>query len=347
MQVEAHTDRQAPGPVTSDTAVEETSRASTVHAVVVPHTHWDREWYAPFETMRFHLIRFFDELLDVLESDPDLPVFLLDGQTVILDDYLEVRRDQRERVERLVRDGRLRPGPNYVQPDEFHISGESLVRNLLIGIRSARDYGWVMREGYLPDTFGHVHQLPQILKGFSIDTFYAMRGFGQDPDEFGSQFWWEGPDGSRVRAEWLTESYSNAAVLNADADAMLLHHGALVRYDNLAELIGRMSPRAETGVLLLLNGGDHLHVQRRVPEMMASLADGEVAAELDLDLRLGGLEEFRALVDDAAAPTKIGPRRVARRSHPRRIRRHRVDPHSPEGTERAHRVTFDRCRGTA
>ena len=91
--------------MSSEPAVSVTTRptpGAVATAVVVPHTHWDREWYAPFEEMRFHLVRFFDELLDVVESDPDLPVFLLDGQAVILEDYLEIRRDQRERVERLV-----------------------------------------------------------------------------------------------------------------------------------------------------------------------------------------------------------------------------------------------------
>src|SRR5690606_38050555 len=152
-------------------------------AVVVPHVHWDREWYEPFEVMRFHLVRFLDELVDTLEAEPDLPAFLLDGQAVIVEDYLEVRRAQRDRLTALVRAGRLRPGPFYVQPDEFHVSGEGLVRNLLIGCRVSAELGWVMREGYLPDTFGHVHQLPQILRGFGISTFYAMRGFGQDVDE--------------------------------------------------------------------------------------------------------------------------------------------------------------------
>src|SRR5690606_11612884 len=225
-------------------------------AVVVPHVHWDREWYEPFEVMRFHLVRFLDELVDTLEAEPDLPAFLLDGQAVIVEDYLEVRRAQRDRLTALVRAGRLRPGPFYVQPDEFHVSGEGLVRNLLIGCRVSAELGWVMREGYLPDTFGHVHQLPQILRGFGISTFYAMRGFGQDVDETGSQFWWEAPDGSRVLVEWLSESYSNAAVLTGDAAAMRLHHGTLVRYDSLPELLDRLGRRAPTGVLLLLNGGD-------------------------------------------------------------------------------------------
>jgi mannosylglycerate hydrolase len=274
--------------------------ASERIAVVVPHVHWDREWYAPFETMRFHLVQFMDELVDTLEAEPDLPVFLLDGQAVIVEDYLEVRRSQRDRVTALVRAGRLRPGPFYVQPDELHVSGESLVRNLLIGCQVSAELGRVMREGYLPDTFGHVHQLPQILRGFGITTFYAMRGFGQDIDETGSQFWWEAPDGSRVLVEWLSESYSNAAVLTGDAATMRLYHGTLVRYDSLPELLDRLGRRSPTGVLLLLNGGDHLRVQSGVPEMVRSL-DKDVAPVL----RLGGLEEFHELVGERPMPERV------------------------------------------
>ncbi len=276
------------------------SRELVGPAIVVPHTHWDREWYAPFETMRFHLVRFFDELLDVVEAEPDLPVFLLDGQSVILEDYLDVRRDQRDRVARLVTAGRLRPGPNYVQPDEFHVSGEALVRNLLLGCQVAAEFGWVMREGYLPDTFGHVHQLPQILRGFGIETFYAMRGFGEDPESFGSRFWWEAPDGSRVLAEWLTESYSNAAVLTADPGRMALHHGAIVRYENLAELLERLARRSPTGVLLLLNGGDHLRVQSDLPAKVGSLDAG-----VSSTVRLGSLEEFHELVAAGPLPETV------------------------------------------
>lgn len=269
-------------------------------AVVVPHTHWDREWYVPFETMRFHLVQFFDDLLDVMEAEPDL-VFLLDGQTVIVEDYLEIRRDQTDRIERLVRSGRLRPGPFYTQPDEFHVSGESIVRNLLIGCRTAAELGGCMREGYLPDTFGHVAQLPQILRGFGIETFYAMRGFGNDPTVVDNEFWWQAPDGSRVLVNWLSESYSNAGVLTHDPEQMVLHHGALVHYDRLSELLERLSERSPSGVLLLLNGGDHLRVQTQVPEMVASLD----AATATTTLRTGGLEEFHALVTSRPLPEVV------------------------------------------
>lgn len=269
-------------------------------AVVVPHTHWDREWYAPFETMRFQLVRFFDQLVETLESEPSIPAFVLDGQAVIVEDYLEIRPSQRPRVAALVAAGRLRPGPFYVQPDEFHVSGEAIVRNLVQGIAASGELGWVMREGYLPDTFGHVAQLPQILRGFGIETFYAMRGFGQDASALGSEFWWEAPDGSRVLVEWLTESYSNAAVLTPDPEGTSLHHGALVQYDSLPELLGRLDERSRTGVLLLLNGGDHLRVQRDLPAIVRSLDRG-----VDVDLQLGGLEEFHALTAARPAPSAV------------------------------------------
>ena len=106
--------------------------------VVVSHTHWDREWYLPFEAFRARLVRMMDALLDLLERDPEYRHFVLDGQTVPLDDYLEIRPERRADIERLVRDGRLLAGPGYVLPDEFLIGGESHIRNLMTGIRSAR-----------------------------------------------------------------------------------------------------------------------------------------------------------------------------------------------------------------
>jgi mannosylglycerate hydrolase len=274
------------------------SGADTV-AVVVPHTHWDREWYAPFETMRFHLVRFLDELIEVLEATPDL-VFVLDGQVVMLEDYLEIRPGQRSRLKALGAAGRLRLGPWYVQPDEFHVSGEALVRNLLIGCRVAGEFGGAMREGYLPDTFGHVHQLPQILRGFGIETFYAMRGFGASAEEAGDEFWWEALDGSRVRAMWLRESYSNAAVLAPDPDRMSLHHAALVRYDTLHELLDRLAARSPTGVLVLLNGGDHMRIQAGAADLVRALD-----ASVDASVHLGGLEEVHALLRQRGSPQAV------------------------------------------
>jgi mannosylglycerate hydrolase len=168
----------------------------------------------------------------------------------------------------MVRDGRLDVGPWYVQPDEFLVSGEALVRNLLLGDRSARQFGPVMKQGYIPDTFGHILQMPQILNGFDIHTFYFMRGLAEDVEELRSEFWWEAPDGSRVLAHFLSETYSNAAVLGPDPARLSFRHDRLrepssyfVKYDSLFELRDRLAARAANDTILLMNGSDHVTVQ--------------------------------------------------------------------------------------
>lgn len=275
---------------------EDTTREEEVHSplnvVVVPHSHWDREWYATFEEFRFYLVQFMDELIELLESDEGFRSFMLDGQVSLLDDYLEVRPENRERLVRLVREGRLEIGPWYVQPDEFLISGEALVRNLLLGDRAGRGFGPIMKHGYVPDTFGHVNQLPQILRGFDIGTFYFMRGLGADVDELRAEFWWEGPDGSRVLAHFLSETYSNAAVLGPDPAKISFRHDRLsdpssyfVSYDSLFELRDRLAGRAADRTILLLNGSDHVTVQpafsRYVFDLNSSMEDYLFNGKLD------------------------------------------------------------------
>ncbi|OWY58753.1 hypothetical protein B7486_78275, partial [cyanobacterium TDX16] len=129
----------------------------------MPHTHWDREWYAPFQGFRHKLIGLLDGLLDQLDADPDFGHFLLDGQMAVVDDYLAVRPQEAARLKRLATEGRVAMGPWYALPDEFLVSGETLVRNLQAGLRRADDFAGAMDVGYLPDMFGHVAQMPQIL----------------------------------------------------------------------------------------------------------------------------------------------------------------------------------------
>ncbi|MDP9180471.1 MAG: hypothetical protein M3O21_01965 [Chloroflexota bacterium] len=148
--------------------------------IIVSHTHWDRQWHQPFEAFRARLVRMMDSLIDLFERDPEFKHFVMDGQTVPLDDYLEIRPDRRGTIEKLIHDGRLLIGPNYMLPDEFLIGGEAWVRNLQFGIRSARKYGGVMNIGYSPDAFGHIAHLPAILRGFGIDAVLIWRGVGRE-----------------------------------------------------------------------------------------------------------------------------------------------------------------------
>ena len=157
-------------------------------------THWDREWYRQFQGFRYYLVEMTDRLLDSLESG-ETPGFIFDGQTIVLDDYLEIRPENRARVEALVKSGRLRVGPWYCMPDELIVSGEALVENLLVGQNTARAYGsepW--RFGYICDMFGHAADMPRIFAGFGINGAFLGRGITRLPN--GTFFRWRSPDGS-------------------------------------------------------------------------------------------------------------------------------------------------------
>ncbi len=218
---------------------------------IVPHTHWDREWYAPFQAYRLELVHVLDKLLDQLEADPGAR-FLLDGQTALVDDYLEVRPANAGRIAALVRDGRLDVGPFMILMDEFMVSGETIVRDLQAGIARAAELGGAMPVAYLPDMFGHVAQMPQLLRLAGFDDAVVWRGVPSTVDR--TAFWWEAPDRSRVRAEYLYGSYSNGRELPADPARLV----ARARNYEL-ELGGAALPG---GAILLMNGSDHLPLQR-------------------------------------------------------------------------------------
>lgn len=160
-------------------------------------THWDREWYRPFQGFRYRLIKVTNTVIDVLEKDSDFKTFIFDGQTVVLEDYTQIEPGKRERLKKLIEENRIKVGPWYVMPDEFLVSGESLVQNLLIGHRVAREYGAEepMKYGYICDIFGHTAQMPQIFNQFGIQG--ALLGRGTNVHTTDSHFQWEAPDGSR------------------------------------------------------------------------------------------------------------------------------------------------------
>jgi mannosylglycerate hydrolase len=226
---------------------------------VIPHTHWDREWYATFQQFRIRLVHVMDALLDLLERDPSYTHFNLDAQTVVLQDYLEIRPEKREILHKFIRAGRLGVGPWFVLPDEFLVSGEALVRNLLLGHRLAGEFGHVQKVGYIPDTFGHISQLPQILQGFGIP--FAMHFRGLDEGDLKSELWWESPDGSRVLLRHLATNlgYGNAASLAEDVQEAASDLRTYARYE---------TQRAASSILLALNGVDHLPAREDLPVIL-------------------------------------------------------------------------------
>jgi len=186
---------------------------------VVPHTHWDREWYEPFQTFRLRLVRMLDQLLGLLESDPSYARFLLDGQMAVVDDYLAVRPENEERIRALAAAGRLSMGPWYILLDEFLVSGETIVRDLQMGLRRGAAFGSTMEVGYLPDMFGHVAQMPQVLRLAGFEHAVVWRGVPSAVDK--TAFVWEALDGSAVRAEYLVTGYGNGASLPSDAKELV------------------------------------------------------------------------------------------------------------------------------
>ncbi|TFG93899.1 MAG: hypothetical protein E4H13_15665, partial [Calditrichales bacterium] len=164
----------------------------TLH--VISNTHWDRAWVYPFQETRLLLLEFMDDLLELLDRDKKFHSFLMDSQTIAIEDYLALRPEKEEQIKRLVKAGKLIVGPWYTLPEEYIINGESLVRNLVIGHRYAAQYGKVSKLGYTPFSYGQTSQMPQIYHGFDIDTIIFYRGINTKKSEFVL----EGPDGSRL-----------------------------------------------------------------------------------------------------------------------------------------------------
>jgi membrane-associated phospholipid phosphatase len=258
-------------------------------AFVIPHTHWDREWYERFEGYRARLLPMVSRLLDILERDPDFRSFTFDGQTIAIQDYLEKRPADRGRVETLVRADRLLIGPWHVLADLLLVSGESIVRNLQEGLRSAGELGRAARVAYVADPFGHPAQLPQILRAFGYDTYVFARGMGDEGESVGSEFWWEAPSGDRVRAAHLVDHYSNALPLvgSANEDPIALRRRVK---EKTAKILDRLTPYANGDMLLLMVGDDHAEAYARLPEAVREMRQ----AFRNVDARIATLEEFSA-----------------------------------------------------
>jgi alpha-mannosidase len=266
---------------------------------VVPHTHWDREWYKPYPVFRMQLVELLDGLLPQLEADETYAHFQLDGQLAVVDDYLEIRPHERERLERLNRAGRISMGPWYTLPDEFLVSGETHVRNLRLGIATAEGFGGAMAVGYLPDMFGHVAQMPQILAGFGLTDAVVWRGVPSAIDA--PAFWWEAPDGTRVRAEYLPDGYGNGA--------RLPDHGKelVEQFDAFVDAQGNRAGDP----LLWMNGTDHLLPQPHLGRVVAEANE----ADERYRVQVTSLAEHLAAAPRDDLPTWHGELRSGARSN--------------------------------
>ncbi|MCX7765622.1 MAG: glycosyl hydrolase-related protein, partial [Candidatus Sumerlaeia bacterium] len=222
------------------------------------------------DQFRLRLIDVIDELLEIMHTDRRFRWFVLDGQTVILEDYLEIKPQQAETLRSLIKQGRLFVGPLYTQPDEFLVSGEALIRNLLIGSDIACQFGRRMNIGYFPDCFGHIRQLPQILNGFGLDSFIFTRGMSENIKELGLEFIWVAPDGqSSVLAVNQLNGYGNFHSLGVPFGDPWHFKPELQIALNKADFeVNSLSQYARTTVLLLNNGIDHHPPQREIIDLI-------------------------------------------------------------------------------
>lgn len=260
--------------------------APTTKLHVIAHTHWDREWYEPFQSFRLRLVDTFDDLLDILDDEAGMR-FLLDGQTAMLDDYLAVRPEREPDVVRLAAAGRLTLGPLTALPDELLPSGETLLRNLRRGLRRARELGEPLPVGYLPDMFGHTAQMPQLLALAGLERAVVWRGVPTHVDR--TLFRWRALDGSEVLAAFLAASYSNAVALPLEAGALAVRARALV--DEQAAF-------APPGHVLAMCGTDHWPAQRGLPAAIEAAA--AAAAANGVSVSISSLPEYFDAVVSAA-----------------------------------------------
>src|SRR3989475_12441005 len=188
---------------------------------LIAHTHWDREWYLPQAAFQARLVGVLDELIERLRADAGYRSFLLDGQTVLVADYLRARPEREPDLKALVKTGRLQVGPWYVLADELIASGEALVRNLLLGAADAEHWGARLDVLYSPDAVGHPAILPTLRREFGLRSGVAWRGPGREPGQERDLYRWCGPDGKEMLLWHLPpQGYEIGGAVPADANRL-------------------------------------------------------------------------------------------------------------------------------
>jgi alpha-mannosidase/mannosylglycerate hydrolase len=250
----------------------------TAHYVI--STHWDREWYEPLQGFRMRLVSMLDEVFDTLERDPAFKTFVMDGQYIPIADYLEIRPEKLETIRRFVREGRFKAGPWYVLPDEWLVSGESLIRNLQLGMRLAAELGAPSsRAGFACDLFGHISQLPQIFTQLGIPFAYIWRGTYER--EHHGHLNWKSPDGTSIPSyrfgrvgycSWafdVRESHKPDERFNPEAAVQ-----------KVVAFVLAEAARSPLEPILLFDGGDHIEIEPAITGVIAHANDRLAAHDI-------------------------------------------------------------------
>ncbi len=229
-----------------------------MQVTVYSHTHWDREWYRSFEEFRLRLIEVIDNIIFQLENNK-ASSFLLDGQTILLEDYFVLYPQNKEKIKKLIMENKLFIGPWYVLADEFLVSGECLIRNLFYGLKYARSLSADEFIGYLPDSFGHNSQIPQILNSFGIKDCALWRGAGEKP----SEFIWKSSDDSQLFTVHLMQGYFQD-ILNQDISLE-------EKIQKLKQILDNIKQNSLTDNILLPSGGDHINLPDNFEDLIIKI----------------------------------------------------------------------------
>ena len=208
-----------------------------------------------------------DKLIDILEKDENYSSFTLDGQVIPLEDYLEVRPEMEDKIRTFIKQKRLSIGPMYVLPDEFLVSGESFIRNLSIGYHLSQKFGGVMKVGYIPDPFGHIAQIPQILSEFELPAVLFWRGFGNEfeNNKLNIEFKWNAPGNAvSILGIHLILSYGSVAYISTKKiDGR--YKSALGR---IRRVVSKFEEYTATPYIVLNSGSDHHEARPEIPEIV-------------------------------------------------------------------------------
>jgi len=227
-----------------------------------------------------------DEVLEQLERDPHAR-FLLDGQTVLLEDYLAARPEHERRIASLVERGALEIGPWYVLSDLLVPSAASLRRNLEEGHRDAVGFGAPLPVLYSPDAFGHPAELPTLAAEHGLRWAVVRRGLGR-PSGMDHDLWrWTAPDGKSLLIYHLPAGGYDIAIDLADQSTDVAVAWAALRR--------ALVERAVSSQIAVFLGADHHAMVRDVSGLRARLQEIEPGNEV----RVSGLTDFFEAVERA------------------------------------------------
>lgn len=268
-------------------------------------THWDREWYTNFQNFRFQLVKVIDDIIDYLENNDEFGVFHFDGQTCVMKDYLLIRPENRERLTKLLKDGRIKIGPWFIMPDEFLPSGEALIRNLEFGHKVCEELGVEpMKVGYVCDCFGHTSQTPQIFSMFGIDCAMLWRGIGEN--NVGQFFNWEAPNGTAVTTYNITDMQGYGSFAICCCGRVSLDENKPPEdpefKKNFIKYIDHEIERSIDGDIVIMDAIDHDYIHKNTPGYIK-----EIKKEYpDYDVYHGSIEKKFREIDRTVLETYSG-----------------------------------------